>query len=182
MKRVFINVFLGASIVLSACKKETVKSTEASVNLTALTYFKDNHDETRTDRSGAWSKTSYYSITGQNSKLFVNLGEQGTTHTQAIFGLSFLFNNKNIVDSVTGSYTFPASNQFIKVVLRNQIAPGRDEVLLLPVYGKVSFSYDAAAKQVSGKIENLEFNVLGNYPFDRNKIIINGTFKKIGLK
>lgn len=182
MKTSIVTFILLTSIVLSACKKEKSINTEASVNLTALTYFKNNHNETTTDHSGAWRKTSNFSKVDQNSKVFVDLGEQGTANIQAIFGVSFTFNNKNILDSINGTYTFPAANQFIKVVLRSQITPGRDERYLLPVYGKVSFVYNSDMNQISGKIENLEFNADGVYPFDRNKIIINGSFERISGK
>jgi hypothetical protein len=184
MKAIIISTLLCSAAFASGCKKEKAITTDASVTLTALTYYKDNHDETRTDRSGAWSKTSYYSIVTESgtSKLFITLGEQGTAQTQAVFGIGFTFSNISLAENIPGTYSFPSANQFVKVVLRNQIMPGRDETVLLPVFGKVSFSYDTAAKKISGRIENLEFNLLGYAPFDRNKIIINGTFEKISLK
>jgi hypothetical protein len=68
------------------------------------------------------------------------------------------------------------------VILRNQVAPGRDEMVLLPVYGKATFTYDSNSRKVSGRIDNLEFNLLGYSPFDRNKIIINGSFNNIAVR
>lgn len=182
MKASIIGIMLFTCIVLSGCKKEASTNTGPSVYLTALTYFKDYHDETATDRSSAWSKTSFYSTADQNTKVVVDIGEQGTVNTQAIFGLSFTFINNNMPANIRGTYTFPASNQFIRVVLRYQIAPGRVERYLLPVFGKVSFTYDSAKNHISGRLEKIEFNTTGIYPFDRNKIIINGTFERISRK
>jgi hypothetical protein len=169
---------------LISCKKEATQTTETSVKLSALTYFKDNHDETRTDNSGSLKSTSYYGLTNNNgtTKLFVNLGAQGDAHTQSVFGIGFTFDNKIQPETIAGTYNFPSSNATIKVILRNQIAPGRDEMVLLPVYGKVIFTYDSATRKISGSIDRLEFNLLGYSPFDRNKIIINGNFKNIAVR
>lgn len=179
-----IGLSILGSIFLFSCKKENNLPDGTSVKLTALTYFKNNMDETRSDRSGALNSTSYYSTITNNgiNKVFVNLGEVGTNHTQAVFGLSFTFDNKAVPDSISGTYSFPSSNAFIRVVLRNQIMPGRDETVLLPVYGKAIFQFDSNSRKLSGRIEDLEFNLLGYFPFDRNKIIINGTFENVSLK
>jgi len=184
MKSKTIGLALSALIAFTACKKETTPPGSTSVKLTALTYFKDNHDETRTDISGALNNTSYYGLTNDNgrNKLFVNLGAQGEANTIAVFGIGFTFDNETQPESIAGTYNFPASNATIKVILRNQIAPGRDETVLLPVYGKVTFTYDSNSRKISGRIDNLEFNLLGYSPFDRNKIIINGSFNNIAVR
>lgn len=181
MKTKMIVAGVLAILVFAACKKETNNTGSTSVTLTALTYFKDNHDETRTDRSGALKSTSWYGLTNDNGvmKWFVNLGAQGDTHTQSVFGIGFTFDNKTQPEAIAGTYSFPASNASIKVILRNQVAPGKDETVLLPVYGKATFTYDAATKKISGSITGLEFNLLGYLPFDRNKIIINGSFSNL---
>ncbi|MGH2552411.1 MAG: hypothetical protein ACRDEB_01775 [Chitinophagaceae bacterium] len=184
MKTRKIGLIISVVVALAACKKETAAPGSTSVKLTVLTYFKDNHDETRTDKSGALNSTSYYGLTNDNGtlKLFLNLGVQGDVHTQSVFGIGFTFENKTQPETISSTYGFPASNANVTVILRNQVAPGRDETVLLPVYGKATFTYDAVSRKISGRIDNLEFNLLGYVPFDRNKIIINGTFENVSLR
>lgn len=171
-------------MALSSCKKNNNDTQGTSVNLRSQTFFKNNQDEIRIDRTGTIDKTSWFSIknTNEGAKLFVNLGAEGLSNTIAVFGLAFTFTRINSPANLTSSYTFPSANSEIKVMLRNQLDFGQDEIVMSPVYGRVYFTYDSISRKLNGKVEGLEFNLLGQYPFDRIKVIINGTFNNISLR
>lgn len=173
-----------ATIILNACKKDPEILGSISVNLSATTFYKSGNEETKFERSGTLEKTSY----GQSvvdagiNKFLVNLGAFGDAPNLSSFGIRFLFNQQNNPDEISGTYTIPGDQLLIRTDFRNEITQTVTENLSFPTRGIVSFWYDRNSGKISGSIENLEFSIIPNDPYDRYRVTINGTFKNVPLK
>ncbi len=169
------------TIALLSCKKNKTSTDGAQVNLSATTFYKDGSMETKRDRSGAFNTTSYGKLIndGGNNKFLVTLGAVGTTHTLAVFGLSFVFNRQTTAEGIVGSYSFPRDQATIRVTLRNEVANTVSENLFFPTRGTVNFTYDTASKKINGSIQDLEFSIIPNDPYNRYRITIDGPFAAV---
>ncbi|MGG9960648.1 hypothetical protein [Ferruginibacter sp. SUN106] len=178
-------LFLSAvTIALVSCKKNKTSADGAQVNLAATTFYKDGSMETKRDRSGAFNTTSYGQLTndGGTNKFLVNLGAAGTTHTLAVFGLSFVFNRQTTAEGIAGSYSFPRDQAIIRVTLRNEVVNTVSENLFFPARGTVNFAYDTASKKISGSVQDLEFSIIPNDPYNRYRITVDGSFSAIPVQ
>jgi hypothetical protein len=173
-----------ATIVLNSCKKDPGIPGSISVNLSATTFYKNGSEETKFERSVTLEKTSY----GQSvvdagvNKFLVNFGAFGDAPNLPSFGIRFLFNQQTNPDGISGTYTFPGNQLLIRTDFRNEITQTVTENIFFPSRGKVSFQYDRNSRKISGSIENLEFSIIPNDPYDRYRVTVNGTFKNVPLK
>ncbi len=174
----FLSVF---AIALISCKKDKTAADGAQVKLAATTFYKDGSSETKRDRSGAFSSTSYGQgiNDGGSNKFLVNLGAAGTAHTLATFGVSFVFNQQTNVQGIPGTYNFPKDQAVIRVTLRNEVSNTITENLFFPSRGTVSFAYDTVTKKINGTVQDLEFNIIPNDPYNRYRITVEGSFAAV---
>jgi hypothetical protein len=172
---VFLSLILFA---LASCTKEKPQANGPQINLSATTFYKDGSEETRRDRSGAFARSSYSRLITENgsNKFLVNLGATGSGSALPVFGVSFILNGKTTAQAVNRTYRFPADYAAVSVLLRNEVAATMTESLFFPTRGTVSFAYDSIAKKINGAVQNLEFSIIPNDPFNRYRITLQGTF------
>lgn len=175
---------LVATIVLSSCKKENTGPGSISVKLSATTFYKNGSEETRFERSGTIEKSSYAKLVDDagTGKFLVNLGAAGETPNISAFGISFLFNRQTGPDTIRGIYTFPQDQLLIRTGFRNEVTQTITETIFQPTRGKVSFLYDRSTGKISGSIENLEFSIIPNDPYNRYRITVSGNFENVGIR
>ncbi len=171
---------LMAGLVLVSCSKERLPGS-VTVKLSATSFYKNGSEETRFERSGTIEKSSYAQRVndGAGNKFLVNLGAAGQAPNLPVFGVSFLFNLQANPEGISGTYTFPQDQLLIRTALRNEVSATATENLFNPVRGKVSFLYDRNTGKISGSIEDLEFSIVPNDPFNRYRLTVKGTFSNV---
>ena len=182
--KITTSLVLAIGILAASCKKETSGLNQIDVKLSATTFFKNGSEETHYERSGTIVRSSFAQSVneGASNKFLVNLGASGTAPNLSSFGVSFLFNRQTNPEGITGIYNFPQDQLLIRTVLRNEVTRVISETFSLPTRGKVAFLFDRNTMVISGTIENMEFNIVPNDPYNRYRITINGSFKNVSLK
>ena len=172
-----------ALISFVSCKKDKASADGPQVKLSATTFYKNGSEETKTDKSGSLQITSYAALIndGGSNKFLVNLGAAGTANTLSTFGLSFVFNQQTIAAGIVGTYSFPVDQAAVRVTLRNEVNNIVSENLSFPTRGTVNFSYDTVTKKIRGTIQNFEFSIIPNDPFNRYRINVEGTFSEVAV-
>jgi len=176
-------LLLATGFFVISCKKETDPN-QAEIKLSATTFYKNGSEETHFERSGTIERSSFGQLVndGVSNKYLVNLGASGNAPNLSSFGVSFLFTQQTNPEGIIGTYNFPQDQLLIRATLRNEVTPVVTETILLPTRGKVIFSFDRNTMTISGSIENMEFNVVPNDPYNRYRITVKGSFKNVHIR
>ena len=179
--KIIASLLFVMGIFICSCKKEESDPNQISVKLSATTFYKNGSEETHFERSGTIERSSFAQLVndGISNKFLINLGASGTAPNLSSFGVSFLFNQQTNPDEIGGTYNFPQDQLLIRTIFRNEVTATNSETLFLPTRGKMTFTVDRNTMTVSGSIENMEFNVAPNDPYNRYRVTINGSFKNV---